>query len=250
MTSDTLTLAMRFEGVLQSWGDRSRWSIRDSRPEPTKSGVIGALAACLGWGARQEDDELIARMARTLRMGVRADREGASLRDYHTIGGSRSDTETAWTGLLTATGKLKKNPTSPGLHTEVSERCYLADACYLIVVEDAPETIECIADALRSPVWPPFLGRKSCVPSAPLYPALPGDVAGTSGKLIEVLTQHPWLGRAAEQPPETLRIVVDEGDDTPNGARSLRHDVPISFRRRIFSDRYAREFMTLFPPKE
>ena len=249
MPSDTLTLAMRFEGVLQSWGDRSKWSIRDSRTEPTKSGVIGALAACLGWGARQEDDERIANMARTLRMGVRADREGTSLRDYHTIGGSRSDTETAWTGLLAATGKLKKNPTSPGLHTEVSERFYVADACYLIVVEDAPETIEGIAHALRSPVWPPFLGRKSCVPSAPLHPALPDDVV-TSGTLIEVLKQHPWLGRAADRPPETLRLVVDEGDDTPDGTRSLRHDVPISFRRRIFSDRYVRELMTPFPAKE
>ncbi len=47
-------LALPLEGPLQSWGERARWTIRDTGTEPTKSGVVGLLAACLGWGPEQD----------------------------------------------------------------------------------------------------------------------------------------------------------------------------------------------------
>lgn len=34
-------LLLRLEGLLQSWGEHSRWDHRDSSDMPTKSGVIG-----------------------------------------------------------------------------------------------------------------------------------------------------------------------------------------------------------------
>src|SRR5205814_6367260 len=40
---------LRLEGPLQSWGSRARWDVRDTEPEPTKSGVIGLLGCALGY---------------------------------------------------------------------------------------------------------------------------------------------------------------------------------------------------------
>jgi len=41
-------LLLRLAGPLQSWGDSSRFATRGTRREPTKSGVIGMVAAALG----------------------------------------------------------------------------------------------------------------------------------------------------------------------------------------------------------
>ena len=42
------TLLLRLAAPLQSWGDSSRFVRRDTRQEPTKSGVLGLLAAAQG----------------------------------------------------------------------------------------------------------------------------------------------------------------------------------------------------------
>lgn len=34
-------LILRLEGALQSWGDHSKWDVRDSGDFPSKSGVVG-----------------------------------------------------------------------------------------------------------------------------------------------------------------------------------------------------------------
>ena len=38
-------LLIRLKGPMQSWGSRSRFSLRSTEPYPTKSGVIGMIAA-------------------------------------------------------------------------------------------------------------------------------------------------------------------------------------------------------------
>jgi CRISPR system Cascade subunit CasD len=245
-------LALRLEAPLQSWGDSARWSIRDTRPEPTLSGVLGLVAASRGWRLSDDGDQHVAALAKRLRFGVRADREGAPLRDYHTIGGTRSGRETPWTGLLTAEGKTKRNQSNGALHTEVSERNYLCDACFLVMLEADDATLNEIEDALRSPVWPQFLGRKACVPAAPVCPARPHGPSRVPGSLIDAISAFPWLGRAQDQPPGQLRVVVDESAGATSGLRALRHDVPESFRHRRFAHRYVREFTvsTVKPPTE
>ncbi|NLE98630.1 MAG: type I-E CRISPR-associated protein Cas5/CasD [Propionibacterium sp.] len=235
-------LALRLEAPLQSWGDNARWSIRGTRPEPTLSGVLGLLAASSGWRLDDDGDRRVAELARRVRFGVRADREGVSLRDYHTIGGSHSGRETPWTGLLTAEGKIKRTTANTPPHTEVSERGYLCDACFLVMLEADEATLEELEAAVRRPVWPPFFGRKACVPAAPIYPALPGVSSRVAGSLIDAIAAFPWLGRESDKPRERLRVVVDEAAGATEGLRSLRHDVPQSFRHRRFSHRYVREF--------
>jgi CRISPR system Cascade subunit CasD len=216
--------------------------VRDSRPEPTFSGVLGLVAASAGWRLDAEGDRQVAELARAVRLGVRADREGSPLRDYHTIGGTRSGQETPWTGLLNAEGKIKHNPTTAALHTEVSERDYLCDACFLVMLEAGRATLDEIETALRAPVWPPFLGRKACVPAAPICPTRPGGTSRVPGPLGQAIATFPWLGRVNEKPTAQLRVVVDEAAGSVGGLRSLRRDVPESFRARRFGHRYVREF--------
>ena len=234
-------LALRLEGPLQSWGDSAKWSIRDTRPEPTMSGVLGLVAAAAGWRANDDGDRRVSELAGKIRFGVRADREGAPLRDYHTIGGTRSSCETPWTGLLTAEGKTKRNA-SAALHTEVSERNYLSDACFLVMIEADGATLDGIESALRSPVWPPFLGRKACVPAAPIYPVRPDAPGRVAAPLVDAISSYPWLGRPGDEPPARLRVVLDEASSATIGLRGLRRDAPQSFQHRRFGHRYIREF--------
>ncbi|MGH9945529.1 MAG: type I-E CRISPR-associated protein Cas5/CasD, partial [Pyrinomonadaceae bacterium] len=89
------TLLLRLAGPMQSWGAQSRFREREAGREPSKSGVVGLLCAALGKPRDEGNGDdgngdkfpALARLA-ALRMGVRVDREGALLRDYHTAGGT------------------------------------------------------------------------------------------------------------------------------------------------------------------
>ena len=68
-------LFLRLEGVMQSWGEHSKWDERDSALMPTKSGVIGLIACALGY---RRGDPRIVDLSHKLTMAVRADRPGES----------------------------------------------------------------------------------------------------------------------------------------------------------------------------
>lgn len=75
------TLLLRLAAPLQAWGADSKFETRKTGREPTKSGVIGLLAAALG--LRRDEHEALLRLT-GLRFGVRVEREGQLLVDYHT----------------------------------------------------------------------------------------------------------------------------------------------------------------------
>ena len=74
------TLLLRLAAPLQSWGSSSKFEIRATEKMPTKSGVVGMLAAALGW-KRDADLSSLSK----LKFGVRADREGEEITDFHTV---------------------------------------------------------------------------------------------------------------------------------------------------------------------
>ena len=75
------TLLLRLAGPMQSWGTDSKFDVRRTQREPSKSGVIGLIAAALG--IPRQDQEILHTLA-SLRFGIRVDREGTMIRDYHT----------------------------------------------------------------------------------------------------------------------------------------------------------------------
>jgi len=149
------TLLLRLVGPMQSWGTTSRFDQRDTGKEPSKSGVVGLLAAALGI-EREEWTEL--EPLTHLSMGIRHDRPGIPKRDYQTAGCAATDT------IIKADGTQAKEG---GV---VSHRFYLADAAFLVGLECPDRSLlEKIHKALSNPVWPLALGRKSYVPSESIW---------------------------------------------------------------------------------
>jgi CRISPR system Cascade subunit CasD len=154
-------LLLHLSGPLQSYGERSRFTERDTTRWPTRSAVIGLIAAALGRERTEALDDL-----RRLRIAVRIDRPGTGLRDFHTVGGGQTNKLT----VVTAEGKRRPGDTA----TLVSHRYYLQDAAFTVAVTcqdadpDGARLLEQCHRALLEPHWPPFLGRRSCPPAGPL----------------------------------------------------------------------------------
>jgi len=222
------------ESPLQFWGERGQWSVRDTAMEPTKSGIVGLLACALGWS----DDERIRNLSQQLRMGVRCDRGGAGapLVDYHTVGGGSH-----MPMLLTAEGKPKWT-SSKRPHTEQTWRSYLCDASFLVAVQAEPEDnalIAQLAEAVQSPVWPIYLGRKSCVPTLPVYAG-----TGSHGSLreaLEAVKLRMRLLRAGQPSTVRIRAVLECSASDQDSMR--RHDHLASRQFRRHEVRYSRDVL-------
>lgn len=206
------TLLIQLSGPMQSWGVQSRFRVRDTGREPSKSGVVGLLCAALGRPRAAPVDDLAG-----LRMAVRVDREGRLLRDYHTAGKD---------GFRTSEGSVKYGSTL------LSTRYYLADAVFLVGLEGERALLAGLHAALRDPVWPLFLGRKAFVPGGPVWLA-----DGLRDEELEAaLSAYPWLGGDAtareQRRADRVRVVTDD-----DGGDELRPDVPLSFAERQFGAR-------------
>ncbi|MEV7177767.1 type I-E CRISPR-associated protein Cas5/CasD [Kitasatospora sp. NPDC093679] len=151
---------LHLSGPLQSWGGPKGGRVRGTHPVPTRSGVTGMLAAALGRprGADVGDlEELVHR--------VRVDRPGVRVRDFQTVGGGLPAERT----VVTANGKRRGEAL-------LFDSWYLADAAFTVAVTGPGETIRAVAQALRRPVFPPYLGRRSCPPATPVLIAERDDV--------------------------------------------------------------------------
>jgi CRISPR system Cascade subunit CasD len=198
------TLLLRMRAPMMSWGDHSRFTIRDTRREPTKSAVIGLLCAALGRPRWEPVADLAA-----LKMGVRVNQEGLVQCDYHTVMDSI------------------KSSGSKG-DTVISQRYYVADADYLVGLEGGDRSfLETLDLALQSPTWQLYFGRKSFVPSCPLQV---GIIDASLTKALEHrICRNP---KALPKLPERLRYVVEVPDSL-----DVRQDVPIDWQKRLFGSR-------------
>lgn len=225
-------LVLRLGGPLQAWGGSQRLEeYRRTERFPTKSAVVGLLAAALGRGRADVIDDLAG-----LRFGVRADRPGEVLRDFHTLSSLFDDKGRFAPGkgrLPIASGGYR----SPSSSTQVTKRFYLADACFVAGLEGAPRLLGELDDALKAPVFPLYLGRRSCPPDRPLRLGI------HDGALLEVLTTIPWqAGGGIEPQGASVRceVVVEDpfGDrELVDQVRSF-HPVHRSYARRRVRHHY------------
>lgn len=223
-------LILRLAGPLQSWGERSHFNERDTAPFPTRSGVIGLLAAALGRPRGQSIDDLA-----RLSMTVRVDRPGVLLRDLHTVGGGLPAKAT----VTTAEGKKRSGDTG----TLLTHRTYLADAAFTIALTDTPpagsdDVLPQCAHALRSPHWPLFLGRRSCPPEGPV---LLGETDDTLHHLVHLpLTTYRRPGNSgieflSDRPLDRLPLpdhLTTADHDTGSHPSAEVNDEPITFHPR------------------
>ncbi|MDP3273864.1 MAG: type I-E CRISPR-associated protein Cas5/CasD [Deltaproteobacteria bacterium] len=206
------TLLLRLEGPLQAWSSQGKFGIRDTEREPTKSGVLGLL--CAAMGIDRSDDTQLAHLA-SLAMGVRVDRPGTLLRDYHTVGG----------GTFRGDPKYTAHDTKNCVPTE---RYYLQDASFVVGLQGDRALLDRAVLGLHNPHWPLCLGRRSCPLTEVPFLALTEDT------LVDALRTAPEAARSQGQ---NLRMVVETVDPAKG---DVRWDVPLSFAEgaRRFALRY------------
>ena len=107
----------------------------------------------------------------------------------------------------------------------VTSRYYLCDACFLVGLESQDmQLLERISEALSSPYYPLYLGRRSCAPTLPLVLGI-RDV-----ELKEALENEPWLAsewyrRRARTSRLRMILEVSAGEIPWHTFR----DAPVSF---------------------
>ncbi|WP_078873117.1 type I-E CRISPR-associated protein Cas5/CasD [Streptomyces sp. NRRL S-1868] len=202
-------LLLCLAGPMQAWGATSRFVQRTTRNAPTKSGVLGLLAAAEGRPRGADLSDLA-----ELRFGVRVDQPGTRIRDFHKA----------------------ENPDT-GRVMPLSHRYYLADAVFLAGVEGEETLIRRLRDAVDAPVFLPYLGRRSCPPSRHLLIEEPLSDRPLPTALREAPWQaSPWYVRQLEHEaedhgvppaPDELELLLDcPSDEAPDF--SLR-DTPLTF---------------------
>lgn len=201
-------LTLRLAGPLQSWGASARFTRRTTEPAPTKSGVIGMLAAAAG--IQRGDDARLEPLA-ALRFGVRIDQPGTRVRDFQTA-----------------------HHAVTGRSMPLSERFYLADAVFVAALEGDRSLLAELLAALRNPVYAPFLGRRSCPPSLPVDIGLHDDDDGDGDSLMDALREVPWQAsawyrRQYRDQTEVERTVLREATGTDPSTTDTLRDQPLSF---------------------
>ena len=228
---DARTLVLRLAGPLQSWGSSSQYNRRETDLRPSKSGVLGLLAAAQGLRRADPIEELL-----RLTMAVRVDQPGALRRDYHTV----SDLHGSPLRSANVSPRGQQKLTSPKKYTHVTQRYYLEDACFVVAVRGERDLVHHLADCVRRPAFPLALGRRSCVPTQPIVISSGAEHVWEED-LLGVMAVVPWMASPAYKRFRTRRNsdpVLPVTYDDVSGLDVIA-DVPVSYApgRREFSSR-------------
>ncbi len=226
MTVQTIPiLVLRLDGLLQSWGEHSKWGYRDSAAMPTKSGVIGMIGCAMGL---ERDDDRLRELSEKLCMAVRADRPGQEIMDFQTVQSKN---------FLNAEGK--RLGTKGEYYTIITYRTYLQDAYFTVTISGEDSCLREISDALVHPKWPVYLGRKSCVPSRPVCDGITQEYA----TLSDAIRGIPFA-EGGRSPSEHVLIELEEdsAETATHGSRVERAD-RIAGPRRFRSRTVVRQTM-------
>lgn len=206
------TLLLHLVAPMQSYGMRSKFDRRTTENVPTKSAVIGMIAAAFGW-SRDHDLTIL---TDHLRFGIRVDQSGLVDDDFQTVHGEKS--------------------------SYVTYREYIHDAKFTVGLEGEEALLRDVQTALEQPYYPLFLGRRSCPPAEPIQ----GEIV--SETLLEALKQAPLLKPARSSFQQHLVRVVYEPE--AGQATTFWKDNPVSFsrKRRVFKNRGVKEIY--YPMKD
>lgn len=217
MSSNTAYLAIRLEGPLQSYGFDSQYNRRNTGLMPTKSAIAGMCCAALGYPRGCEEEiNFLSDFCAVKMLSISLPRNSGGkplpvrrLQDYHTVQNTR-----------TAEGKVKD--------CHITHRQYLTDASFGVILSGKQSLLSKLADCLSDPVWGIWLGRKSCIPSAPVMVGLRENREEALSLLIGDVGLKAY-------------VVQDEAEEFADGRDSLP-DTAISFEstNRLFSQRRVR----------
>jgi CRISPR system Cascade subunit CasD len=189
-------LLLRLDAPLQSFGGVMVDQINPTERCPGLSLLTGLLANALGY-THAEHQRLAALQGR-LRYAARWDHLPRRIMDYHTVDlGQGHLKDTGWT----TRGRMEeRGGGSAATGTHIRFRYYLANGVMTVVLALAAEaavaaagaaeaggpTLDELAKALERPARPLFIGRKCCLPCAPLLIG-----RGSGAGLREILATLP-----------------------------------------------------------
>ncbi|GAO03221.1 type I-E CRISPR-associated protein Cas5/CasD [Anaeromyxobacter sp. PSR-1] len=253
-------LCFRLHGPLASWGDIAVGERRPSTPHPSRSAVLGLLAAALR--IRRDDADALAALDRGLGFASRTDAPGELLIDFHTAQGPEEKLLRAEAAVAKKAGRPWHRPATRraelafgrrALSTLLSSRQYRVDAVWTVALWSHSGTpsppLEPLQDALRRPGFVPYLGRKSCPLDLPLEP-----------QIVEAAHPVEAMARAVFRSDAVVAPVLERGlgkgtvqweEDWPGlepAQTSRRRDRVISRSRWQFTER--QEHQRAWTPEE
>ncbi len=172
-------LVFQLYGPLVSWGVQAVGEARHSATHPSRSALLGLLAAALGIKRpdtaldqrnREELEKKHMLLADSVGIGIKVISSGSLLKDYHTTQVPPHNKTSRH--LYTRRDELAGEK----LTTILSGREYRQDAFYHVAIwlkeKNEKFSLEMLLHALQKPVFTPYLGRKSCPPALPFNPVV------------------------------------------------------------------------------
>lgn len=210
------TILLKFAGPLQSWGTDSHFETRHTDYYPSKSAVVGLLAAAMGLS--RSDDENVEKLNQ-LGFAVRIDQQGKLLRDFHIAQKYKKD------------GSFDRN--------YVTNRYYMEDAVYIVGVTGPDDQMQTLYACLERPCFQLYMGRRALpVPNDYLIGIFDEDLLPA---LENIPWQAaPWYQRRHQSSREVnLDIYGDSQMLKMHGQKHMRRDSVRSFsqKERTFSMR-------------
>jgi CRISPR system Cascade subunit CasD len=245
-----------------SWGDIAVGFERRSFSHPSKSAILGLVAAALG--IKRDDEARQQQLDEQIVFGVKLISPGVVIRDFHTAQVPEGDRKLRFS---TRRDEMFYNPEK--IATVLSRREYLCDSFAVIAIrlKDTPNgfSLEDVKSALEKPVFHLYLGRKSCPPAIPLLPLI--DDAKDMKTALDMKSFPEMSSLSLGERNERLKIIFNRNDvktfykghviyywEEKSEAgleymqRTIRYDQPLSRKRWQFSPR--NEYMRVIERSE
>lgn len=237
--SEQATVAFLIDAPLQAWGASSRFQRRETEGFPTKSAVVGLVAAALGWDKNAEEEAAVLAPLAAMAFAVyRIPRASGlhttRLTDFHTIGGGYDKAASPMEKMSIP----QKASGPPIANAVITKRSYLTDARYIATLSGDEALVAAIRAALEDPRWGVWFGRKSCLPALPLTPQVAPTRTAAVEKLLALLSER----MATAEPSDTSSL--EHWEEPPASAVEagdfFLHDQPRTFAERTFAPRPVR----------
>lgn len=216
------TILLKLKGPMQSWGTSSHFETRTTDYYPSKSAVIGIIAASFGY--KRDNDEKIQKL-NELNFAIRIDQPGVLAKDYHIATKYKVNID-------------KKYKISVAFDRNyVTNRYYMEDAIFVVAISHADDQwIDSIYHALQNPYFTPFMGRRSC--------PLPADfiITVTNKDALDALQNLEWQAAKwyKRKYQNYCADIYADKDLNLQGIATTRNDRVVSFsqKERKFGPRF------------
>lgn len=226
-------LVFQLYGPMASWGVGAPGEFRQSQSVPTRSALLGLLAAALG--IHRDEEARLHNFNQHYSFLLCASHNPKWARDYHTVQMPKAVHKARYFSRR----EELQDPALLG--TLVTRRDYYTDGWWLVgiaLTPDAPYTLEQLQDALQHPVFPLYLGRKSHPLALPLAPLL---LTGTAQEVLNEACDH-YQNKLRELKIPLAKLQNEcwwEGEHVGLEATKIlrRRDQPLNRKQWLFDER-------------